>query len=151
MHRRSPLRLPLPRHRNPWPWPTTETWTCKQTGIPQRQDEDTDCLQILVWWPFFHLYSKDSKKKATRCIGGGWWEPRNLPPSLKAKFNLTVWLFVSCSCREGDTGSGRRWHSRTKQRRIWHLTLSHQCWIFGNGNVTRLLGKQAFLCGTENK
>lgn len=61
--RQSPLRRLLPRRRNPWPWPTTVTWTCKQTRIPQRQDEDTNCLQILVWWPFYHFYSKDRKRK----------------------------------------------------------------------------------------
>lgn len=63
VHRQSPLRLLLPRRRNPWPWPTTVTWTCKQTRIPQRHDEDTNCLQILVWWPFCHFYSKERKKK----------------------------------------------------------------------------------------
>lgn len=66
-----------------------------------------------------------------------------------AKFKLTVWLFVSYSCREGDTRNGCSWHSRTKQRSIWHLTLSHQCWIFVKGNVTRLLGKQPFIWNWE--
>lgn len=57
----------------------------------------------------------------------------------------TTWLFVLCLCREGDETSrvsSHSWHSKTEQQNIWHLTLSHQCWIFVKENVTRLLGKQ---------
>lgn len=87
VHRQRPVRLLLLHRRNPWPWPTTATWICKQTCIPQREDEEINCLQIVVWWPFCHFYHKGRKKKAT-CTREGWWKVGNLPPSQNAKVQV---------------------------------------------------------------
>lgn len=153
VHRQRPPRLLLLRRRSPWPWPTTVTWTCKQTRIPHAHREALS-LQTGVSLPsdrWLMTISPPSpqEKKQIQMLKVGGSLGTFLPHRKQRSSWLSVFFFVSYWCGEG--WNPQRLLMRFKDKTTEHLTLSHQCRIFVRGNVTRLLGKRAFLFRTQNK
>lgn len=157
VHRQRPPRRLLLRRRSPWPWPTMGTWTCKQTLIPHAHREALS-LQTGVslpshrWLMTISPLSPQGKNKKSRC----WRLVEALEPSSFTGSNLhlgcLVFFFcVSFRCREG--WKPQRLLVTFKDKTTEHLTFDFvsSCRIFVKGNVTRLLGKQAFLFRTLNK